>query len=95
MVLIAQIIVGLLVGVGVGIILIDKLKLPSIRAVTALGNLGKKGDKKISALEIYLKDFSIFISKHVKLNEYKRAQLEADLRTASMDIMRQWFQVTV
>lgn len=86
MVLIAQIIVGLLVGVGVGIILIDKLKLPSIRAVTALGNLGKKGDKKISALEIYLKDFSIFISKHVKLNEYKRAQLEADLRTASMEI---------
>lgn len=86
MVLIAQIIVGLLVGVGVGIILIDKLKLPSIRAVTALGNLGKKGDKKISALEIYLKDFAIFISKHVKLNEYKRAQLEADLRTASIEI---------
>ena len=86
MVLIAQIIVGLLVGVGVGIILIDKLKLPSIRAVTALGNLGKKGDKKISALEIYLGDFSAFISKRIKLNEYKRAQLEADLRSASMEI---------
>ena len=50
MVLIAQIIVGLLVGIGIGIILIDRLKLPSIRAVKALGNLGKKGDKKLPTL---------------------------------------------
>ena len=28
----------------------------------------------------------MFISKHLKLNEYKRAQLEADLRTAGMEI---------
>jgi len=86
MFLIAQIIVGLLVGLGVGIILIDTLKLPSMKAVKALGNLGKKGDKKISAAEIYLKDLSVFISKRLKLNEYKRAQLEADLRTAGMEI---------
>ena len=81
-----QILVGVLVAVGVGAILIDVLHIPSVKAQKAIRNLGKKGDKKVSAIEIYLGDFSAFISKHIRLNEYKRAQLEADLRTAGMEI---------
>ena len=84
--IIIQIIVGVLVAVGVGAILIDVLHIPTLKAQKAVSNLGKKGDKKVSIVEIYLKDFSVFISKHLKLNEYKRAQLEADLRTAGMEI---------
>ena len=37
-------------------------------------------------LEIYLKEFATKLSEKIKLNEYKKAQLEADLRTAGMDI---------
>ena len=84
--IIIQIIVGVLVAVGVGAILIDVLHIPTLKAQKAVSNLGKKGDKKVSIVEIYLKDFSVFISKRLKLNEYKRAQLEADLRTAGMEI---------
>jgi len=84
--IIIQIIVGVLVAVGVGAILIDVLHIPTLKAQKAVSNLGKKGDKKVSVVEIYLKDFSVFLSKHLKLNEYKRAQLEADLRTAGMEI---------
>ena len=81
-----QLVIGILVGIGVGAILSDVFHLPSLKALRATNNLGKKGEKKVSVLEIYLKDFSAFLSKKLRLNEYKRSQLESDLRTAGIDI---------
>ena len=81
-----QILVGVLVAVGVGAILIDILHIPSAKAQKAIRNLGKKGSKKVSVIEIYLGDFSAFISKYIRLNEYKKAQFEADLQTAGMEM---------
>ena len=72
--IILQIFIGLFAAVGIGCILADLMKVPTMKASKAANNLGKKGDKKTSIIEIYLKELA------TKLNEYKKAQLEADLR---------------
>ena len=84
--IILQILIGLFAAVGIGCILADLMKVPTMKASKAANNLGKKGDKKTSIIEIYLKEFATKLSEKIKLNEYKKAQLEADLRTAGMDI---------
>lgn len=80
-----QILIGIFCAIGVGCILADVYKLPTLKASKAAGNLGKKGDKKVSAIEVYLRGFSSWLSGKLKLNEYKKAQLESDLKTAGMD----------
>ena len=84
--IVLQILIGLFFAVGIGYILADLLKVPSMKATKAASNLGRKGDKKTSTIEIYLKEFSLKLAEKLKMNEYKRAQLEADLKTAGMDM---------
>ena len=84
--IVLQILIGLFFAVGIGYILADLLKIPSMKATKAASNLGRKGDKKTSTIEIYLKEFSLKLAEKLKMNEYKRAQLEADLKTAGMDM---------
>ena len=80
--IILQIFIGLFAAVGIGCILADLMKVPTMKASKAANNLGKKGDKKTSIIEIYLKEFATKLSEKLKLNEYKKAQLEADLRSS-------------
>ena len=72
-----QILIGVFAAIGVGCILADLMKVPTMKASKAANNLGKKGDKKTGVIEIYLKEFANKLSEKIKLNEYKRAQLEA------------------
>ena len=81
-----QFLIGVFAAVGIGLILADVWKVPSIKASKAANNLGKKGNKKVSIISIYLKEFSAKLAGKLKLNEYKRALLEADLKTAGMDV---------
>ena len=81
-----QICIGVLTAIGLAFVLADVYHLPTLKARKATNNLGKKGERKVGMVEIYLKDFSAFLSKKLKLNEYKRAQLAADLKTAGMEI---------
>lgn len=83
---ILQILIGLFAAAGIGCILADFMKVPTMKASKAANNLGKKGDKKTGVIEIYFKDFAAKLSEKIKLGEYKKAQLEADLKTAGMDI---------
>ena len=50
-----QIMIGLFVAIGVALIWADIVKLPTMKASKAANNLGKKGNKKTSTLDIYLK----------------------------------------
>ena len=81
-----QIFIGIIAAVGIGFVLADIWKVPSIKATRAAQSVGKKGSKKTSVIEMYLKDISTKLAGKLKLNEYKRAQLEADLKVADMDI---------
>lgn len=71
---------------GIGMILADVFRVPSYAVSKATHNLGKRQNKKVNPLEIWLRDLSNWLAAHLRLNEYKRLQLDADLKTADMDM---------
>jgi hypothetical protein len=73
-------------SIGVFFILSDILKIPLIRTSKAVSNLSKRQKAKTSTIDLWIKDLSIFISKKIKINEYKRMQLLSDLQTANINI---------
>ena len=81
-----QIIIGTLAGVGLYMILADYLRVPFYATVRAEGNLSKRQRVKTNALEIWLAGLAIWVSKHLRLNEYKRLQLQTDLKSAGINL---------
>lgn len=89
--MITKIGIGVLVGIGLFMILADCFRIPYMRTSKAVNNLGKQQKEKTSSLDVWLSSFASFIARKLKLNEFKRAQLESDLRTAQMDISPEMF----
>jgi len=81
-----QIIVGILVGIGIFFIVADLLRIPYVKTSKAINNLSKRQKNKTSSIDLWLKDLAIWLSKRLKLNEYKRMQLFSDLQTANVNI---------
>lgn len=84
--LILPILRALFAVTGIAMILLDVLRVPSYAVSKATNNLGKKQNKKVNPLEIWLQGLSGWLASHLRLNEYKRLQLDADLKTADMDL---------
>ncbi len=82
-----QIIVGILVGIGIFYIVADLFRIPYIKTSKAINNLSKRQKNKTSSIELWLKDLAIWLSKRLKLNEYKHMQLLSDLQTANVNII--------
>ncbi len=89
--MIVKILIGVFLGVGLFMIFADIFKIPYMRTSKAVNNLAKQQKEKTSSIDIWLSSFASFIAKHLKLNEFKRVQLEADLKTAQMDITPEMF----
>ena len=87
-----QAVIGALCGSGLYFVLADIYRLPYLKTSKAIINLSKKQKEKSSGLDVWLKGIATWISKHLKLNEFKRIQLEADLKTAQMDITPEMFK---
>ena len=87
-----QMIIGILVGAGLFYVLADLYAVPFYKTSSAVESLSKQQKGKTSGLDVWLKGFATWLSEHLKLNEFKRAQLEADLKTAQMDISPEMFQ---
>ncbi|MCR5635564.1 MAG: secretion protein F [Clostridiales bacterium] len=87
-----QAIIGVLCAVGLYFVLADAYKIPYYKTSKAVESLSKKQKNKKSSLDIWLSGIAVWLSKHLKLNEFKRAQLEADLKTAQMDITPEMFK---
>ena len=87
-----QAIIGALCGVAVFYILADLFALPYLKTSKAVINLSKQQRDKTSGLDVWLKGLAIALSKFIKINEFKKAQLEADLKTAQMDITPEMFK---
>ncbi len=81
-----QAIIGSMIGVGLFLILADTLRVPFLATSTAAGNLAKRQKQKTGTFEIWLHDLAMWISKRLRLNEYKRMQLETDLKSAGMNL---------
>ena len=87
-----QAIIGALCGVGLFFVLADVYRIPYLKTSKAVESLSKQQKEKTSALNIWLGNLADFLARHMKLNEFKKAQLEADLKTAQMDISPEKFK---
>lgn len=81
-----QLFVSVFCGLGLGFILADVFRIPQYPVSKAITSLGKRKNKQTSRLEIWLGDLSNFIAGKLKLNEYKRLQLKADLESADLTL---------
>lgn len=81
-----KLIIGILCGAGCYFILADFFSLPYIRTSKAINNLAKLQRERTSSLDIWLGNFASFLSKRIPMNEFRKQELAADLRTAQMDI---------
>lgn len=87
-----QAIVGVLCGIGLYFVLADIKRIPYMKTSKAVLNLSKKQKGKSSGLDVWLKGIAVWLSKHIRINEFKRIQLEADLKTAQMDLTPEMFK---
>ena len=84
--IVLQILIATIAAVGLGFILSDVFKIPKYPVSKAMTILGKRQKKKTNPLDIWLGDLANFIASRMKLNEYKRLQLKADLDSADMTV---------
>ena len=84
--MITKLLIGLFVAVSVYFILADALKLPTIRTSRAVNNLAKRQTEKTSSIDIWLGNLASFLAKHMPMNEFRREELAADLKTAQMEV---------
>lgn len=85
-------IIGTLVGIACYYILADIFKLPYVRTSKAIRNLSKLQRERTSTLDVWLGNLACAIAKHLPLNEFRRQELESDLRTAQMNISPEMFK---
>lgn len=87
-----QAIIGALCGIGLFFILADIKRIPHAKTSGAIINLSKSQKGKSRGLDVWLGGFALWLSKHMRINEYKRVQLESDLKTARMDLSSERFK---
>lgn len=71
---------------GIALILLDVFRVPVYAVSQTTHNFGKQQRKKTSLPEIWLRELSYRLASKLRLNEYKRIQLDSDLKTADMAI---------
>ena len=81
-----QLIAGILVGIGMMYILLDVFKVPYLKSSKSVKTLSKSQREKTSSVDVWLGGIANSLAKIIKINEYKRTELESDLRIARMDI---------
>lgn len=79
-------IIIMLISTGIFFVVADFARIPLIKTSKAFHSLSKRQKKKTNNIELWLKDLATWVSKHLKINEYKRMQLLSDLKTANMNI---------
>ena len=78
--------IGVLFGTGLYMILADYFKIPYISTSKAVSNMVKHRKAKASFIDIWLNDAAIWLSKRLRLNEYRRMQIEMDLHSAGISL---------
>ena len=81
---IIQLMIGIIASVGIGYILCDVLKVPSMKAAKTARNAASKGEKKKSSLAVFLDGFAEEIQDKIKLNQWKEQEIQTDLDAAGI-----------
>lgn len=89
---ILKILISIALSIGMYLILADLFKLPYYKTSKAIMSLSKWQKEKSSDFEMWLKSIAVFISKHLRLNDFKKAQLESDLQIARIDLTPEMFK---
>lgn len=87
-----QAIIGALFGIGFFFVLADLARVPYAKTSRAVLNLSKNQKEKASGLDAWLKELAVRLSRVIRINEFKKAQLEADLKSAQMDMTPEMFK---
>ena len=87
-----QIMIGITFAIGVYFLLANRFQLPYYKTSKAIVSLSKHQREKTSLLDVWLKGIASWIARHLKLNDFKRAQLLADLQTAQMQVTPEEFK---
>lgn len=79
---------NLLAGVGVGVglffIFCDLLRVPTQKTSMTMRGIERQYNKKESRINTGLGEVAVWLSKHLKIRDFKRAKMEANLNTARM-----------
>lgn len=81
-----QAVIGGIFAVGLFLICADYFRVPLLSTSKASNNLAKRQNQKTGTLDIWLGDLAMWISKKLRLNEYKRMQLQTDLQSAGISL---------
>lgn len=87
-----QVIIGALFGVGLFFILADVYAIPYYKTSKAVESLSKLQKEKTSGLDLWLGGIAGWLADRLPMDPFKRSQLEADLRTAQMDVIPEMFR---
>jgi tight adherence protein C len=87
-----QVIIGALFGVGLFFILADVYAIPYYKTSKAVESLSKLQKEKTSGLDLWLGGIAGWLVDRLPMDPFKRSQLEADLRTAQMDVTPEMFR---
>ncbi len=86
-----QIIIAVFAAFGIAFILLDVFRVPTYAVSKATHNLGKRQKKNTNPLEIWLRGIANWLSGKLRLNEYKRVQLESDIQTAELNVTAEMY----
>ena len=78
--------IGLAFAAGIFLILCDLYRVPFLRTSAAYDRLAQRQVEKISSLDIWLKGLAVWISKHIRLSEYRKMQMQSDLTSAGIHL---------
>lgn len=87
-----QVIIGALFGVGLFFILADVYAIPYNKTSKAVESLSKLQKEKTSGLDLWLGGIAGWLADRLPMDPFKKSQLEADLRTAQMDVTPEMFR---
>ena len=87
-----QVIIGALFGVGLFFILADVYAIPYYKTSKAVESLSKLQKEKTSGLDLWLGGIAGWLADRLPMDPFQKSQLEADFRTAQMDVTPEMFR---
>lgn len=78
--------IGLAFAAGIFLMLCDLYRIPLLSTSVAYDHLAQRQVEKTSSLDIWLKGLAVWISKHIRLSEYRKMQMQSDLTSAGIHL---------
>lgn len=75
-----------LLSAGLYFILADMLKLPTLKTARAILGAGKESKKATKSVEAWLMSGAVRLSRHIRMDEYKRSRMDNVLKAAGFSM---------